>query len=93
VDMMRSRVGHRVKAVWVARWSGDWCGSGIRAASPARPTIGAATGPWWASVGLCMVMAEQSGWADSNVMPGWARVGPCKNRKGGGERRGRLGRS
>jgi hypothetical protein len=47
-----SRVGHRVEAVRVAWWSGDQCGGGIQAASPARSTIGGMAGPWWASVGL-----------------------------------------
>jgi hypothetical protein len=52
VGVMRSRVGHKVEAVRVAWWSGDQCGGGIRAASPARPTTGAVAGPWWASDGL-----------------------------------------
>jgi hypothetical protein len=38
--------------VRVARWSGDRCDGGIRAASPARPSTGEVVGPWWASVGL-----------------------------------------
>jgi hypothetical protein len=52
VGAMRSRVGHKVEAVRVAWWSDDRCGSGIRAASPARPNTVGVAGPWWASVGL-----------------------------------------
>jgi hypothetical protein len=48
VGAMWSRVGHRVEAVPVVRWSGNRCGGGIRATSPARPTTGAVAWPWWA---------------------------------------------
>jgi hypothetical protein len=52
VGAMRSRVGHMVEVVLVARWSGDRCGGGIRAAPPACSTSSGVVGPWWASVGL-----------------------------------------
>jgi hypothetical protein len=63
----------------VAQWSGDWFDSGIQAASPARPTTSAVAGPWWALVGLHMVMAAHAGWADSRVKPGW--VGSAGSRE------------
>jgi hypothetical protein len=52
VGAIWSGVAHRVEAVQVAWWSGDRCGGGIRAASPAWSTTGGVARPWWASLGL-----------------------------------------
>jgi hypothetical protein len=51
-------------------WSGDRCGGGIRAASPARPTTGEVAGPWWASVGL------HTGERTSARLGRWRSLGP-----------------
>jgi hypothetical protein len=52
VCAMRSRVGHRVKAVWVAWWFGDWCGSSFELLPLLGKLTGYGSGPGWAMVGL-----------------------------------------
>jgi hypothetical protein len=49
---MRSQVGHRVEAVWVAWWFGDRCGSSFKLLPLLGQLTGYGYGLGWAMVGL-----------------------------------------
>jgi hypothetical protein len=63
VCVMLSQVGHRVKAVQVARWFSDWCGSSFEL----LPLLGQLTvygyRPCWAIVGLSCATHWAAMWA------------------------------
>jgi hypothetical protein len=56
VCVMLSQVGHRVKAVQVARWFSDWCGSSFEL----LPLLGQLC---WAIVGLSCATHWAAMWA------------------------------
>jgi hypothetical protein len=52
VCVMWSRVGHRVEAVWVARWFGDRCSSSFELLPLLGQLMGYGYGPGWAIMSL-----------------------------------------